>query len=422
MERAHVSVLARAYPRLSALLRPLVPTRITHVLTVPLTLVFFRGQVRFMQEHDFSIEIVSAPGPLLDAFGAQEKVSTWPLPMRRQITPWQDTHTVRALWNRLRQTSPHIVHGHTPKGGLVAMIAAWLAKVPVRIYHVRGLPFETAQGWQRTLLRTTERISCLLATHVLCNSTSNREVLIRARICPPDKVQVLGHGSSNGVDATGRFDPDSYSATDTQALRAQLGIPASARVCGFIGRLVRDKGILELAEAWTHLRTDFPDLHLLLVGPFEERDAIPDAVRASLENDPRVHLTGMVDDPARYYALLDVLAFPSHREGFPNVLLEAAAMRVPVVAARSSGNIDAVVEDRTGLLVAAGDAATLADAIRCYLNTPALGSAHGEAARQRVLNMFQPVHVWNALLAAYRAALSQVPPLNPTSQADETTV
>ncbi len=390
-------------PRLDSAQR----VRLVHVCTVPMTLMFFQGQVQFMKRHGFDISMVSAPGPELDAFGAQHEVHTWPVPMRRQIAPLEDVRTVRTLAAWLRSFRPPIVHGHTPKGGLVAMIASWLARVPVRIYHVRGIPFDTAEGWQRRLLRTTERVSCTLATHVLCNSASNRETLIEEGICPPEKIQMLAHGSSNGVDAEQRFNPQHYSVADQTALRARLDIPPEARVCGFIGRLVRDKGIVELVEAWQHLRGAFPDLHLLLVGPFEARNAVPPEVRAVLEQDARVHLTGMVEDAAPYYPLFDVLAFPSHREGFPNVLLEAAAMNVPIVAARASGSVDAVVDGVTGTLVPVGDAESLAGAVARYLNDAALRAAHTTAARERVLTSFQPASIWQALLEVYQQALQE---------------
>ncbi len=379
--------------------------RLVHVLTVAMTLRFFRGQVQFMKSHGFDLEVVAAPDPELDAFGEQEQVDTWPLPMSRRIAPHEDLHLVYRLYRHLLAARPHIVHGHTPKGGLVAMIAAWLARVPVRIYHVRGLPFETAAGWQRVLLRSTERVSCALASHVLCNSASNRDVLVREGICPAEKVQVLGHGSSNGVDALGRFDPAQRTPAEVSALRDALGIPEKGQVVGFVGRLVRDKGIIELARAWQGLRQQFADLHLVLVGPFESRDAVPAKVRAALERDPRVHLTGFVEDAAAFYPLFDVLAFPSHREGFPNVLLEAAAMEVPVVAAWASGSIDAVCDGETGVLVPVADANALQAALARYLVDPMLRQYHGRAARARVLEYYQPQHIWEALVNVYRDAL-----------------
>lgn len=380
--------------------------RLTHVLTVSMTLRFFQGQMRFMQAHGFDVEFVSAPGPELDRV-AGEGAGVLALPMSRRIAPHEDAGLVRRLYRHLLRRRPHIVHGHTPKGGLVGMMAAWLARVPVRIYHVRGLPYVTASGSQRRLLRTTEWLSCRLATHVLCNSVSNREALIREGLCPAEKVQMLAHGSSNGVDATGRFDPSHYASDSTAALRRRLGLPPGARVLGFIGRLVRDKGIVELAQAWQPLRARFPDLHLLLVGPFESRDAVPADMRRQLEADPRVHLAGMVEDAAPYYPLFDVLAFPSHREGFPNVLLEAAAMEVPIVAARASGSVDAVVDGVTGTLVPVADAAALAGAVARYLEDEDLRRRHVEAARTRVLTYFRPEYIWESLLEVYRTALRE---------------
>ena len=144
----------------------------------------------------------------------------------------------------------------------------------------------------------------------------------------------------------------------------------------------------------------------MLVGPFESRDAVPANVREHLERDPRVHLTGFVEDATAFYPMFDVLAFPSHREGFPNVVLEAAAMEVPVVAARASGSVDAVVDGETGTLVSVADADALAAALAGYLDNPDLRRAHGSAARTRVLTQYRPEHIWEALLDVYRAALA----------------
>lgn len=205
----------------------------------------------------------------------------------------------------------------------------------------------------------------------------------------------------------GRFNPDRLATTSRQDTRRRLGIPADAVVLGFLGRLVRDKGILELAEAWRRLREEWPAAHLLLVGPFEAQDPVPRELEASLREDPRVHLTGMDWNTPPLYASMDLLVLPTHREGFPNVPLEAAAMELPVVTTSIPGCVDAVADGETGTLVPASDATALTQAIRRYLRNASLRRQHGVAGRSRVLCAFRQEAIWEALHAEYERLLTE---------------
>jgi glycosyltransferase involved in cell wall biosynthesis len=258
----------------------------------------------------------------------------------------------------------------------------------------------TARGAQRVILSTTERISCALASRVLAVSHSLRDVAIAEHLCRRDKIQVLAGGSGNGVDAD-RFAREHVGPDAREALRTELGIPADARVVGFVGRLVKDKGISELATAFRALRAQSPNVHLIVAGPFEERDPVPPETRLWLKQEPHVHLLGRVDDTPKLYAAMDVLALPTYREGFPNVPLEAAAMRVPVVATRVAGCVDAVVDGVTGSLVPARDAESLEKALRRYLDDSTLCEAHGANGRARVELSFRRERIWEALAGVY---------------------
>jgi len=335
------------------------------------------------------------------------------VPMSRAMTPGRDTVALLRLVRLLLRLRPDIVDAHTPKGGLLGMIAASLAAVPVRIYHVHGLRFTTARGLSRCVLRLTERVTCALATRVLCVSRSVADLALSDGVAPPDRTAVLLGGSINGVDATGRFSAPSLE--EVAAARAALGLPASARVVGFVGRLVREKGLVELWRAWRTLRDELPDLRLVVVGPIEPQDPIPREVLASLSSDPRVLMAGLQWDTPRYFRAFDVLALPTYREGFPVVPLEAAAMRLPVVATRVPGCVDAVVDGVTGTLVPARDAASLTAALRAYLVDPELRRRHGDAARARVVRDFDQERIWSALHLEYleqaaRAGLTSIAP------------
>jgi glycosyltransferase involved in cell wall biosynthesis len=373
---------------------------VVHVLTVPESLAFLRGQPTFMRLRGYRSTVITSPGAGLEAFGEREGVPTHSVPMPRRVSPTQDARSLAQLVALLRRLRPDIVHAHTPKGGLLGTIAATLARVPVRVYHMRGLPLVTAHGAQRAILTATERTSCALASRVVAVSTSLRDVALAERLCAAKKITVLAGGSGNGIDCD-RFDPARVGPGARRDLRERLAIPESALVIGFVGRLVRDKGVVELAEAFMQVKTQHPSVHLVLAGVFEERDPVPADTRRALEGDPRVHLLGFVEDTSSLYPAIDVLALPTYREGFPNVPLEAAAMEVPVVATRVPGCVDAVADGETGILVPARDATALARALDVYLADPALRLAHGRAGRVRVGKSFQRERIWEALANLY---------------------
>ena len=354
----------------------------------------------------FEWSAVSSPGDQRDEFAERERTSVHAVRLTRQITPLRDLVALVRLWRHLRQQRPQIVHAHTPKAGLLGMIAARLARVPVRVYQLHGLPLMTANGWRRQLLRWSEWVSCRLAHQVLAVSPSLRDVALDEGLCPATKIQVLRHGTANGVDARGQFDPRRHIRRRKQ-LRRQLAIPPEGIVLGFVGRLVPDKGLVELEQAWSRLRESYSDLHLMVVGPEEPENRLPPTTQRRLREDPRVHLFGFREDPAPLYAAMDVVLLPSYREGFPTVPLEAAAMGLPVVATSVPGCVDAVVDQVTGQLVPPRCAVSLASAVQLYLRQPQIGRLHGQAGRARVLRDFQPALIWNALRQEYIRLLRQ---------------
>lgn len=366
--------------------------KLVHVSTIPDSLFYFLdGQVRYLKKKGFEVHGVSSPGGLLDQFGEREGAKIHGIEMTRYFSPLRDFIAVLRLFKLFRKVKPHIVHSHTPKGGLLGMMAAFLARVPVRIYHVHGLPYMTATGIKRSLLVAIEWFACRLSHRVLCVSPSIRRVLIENHICNSEKCKNLNPGGINGVDAVKRFNP---AQMDRTIARSAIGIPVNARVIGFVGRLVRDKGIIELMTTWESLRVQFEDLYLLVMGNIEERDAIPLELRDRLRSDPRIRYVGQVQNPEDYYAAMDIFALPSYREGYGQVAIEASAMSLPVVATRIPGLIDSVSDGETGTLVLPRNADALEKALKVYLKNRHLRTLHGRNGRKRALAEFCPEDIW----------------------------
>ncbi len=354
-----------------------------------------------MRAHGLDFHAVSSPGSEVSRFGDAEGVRTHAVPMTRRISPILDLISVFRLYKLFRREVPDIVHTHTPKASLVANLAAWVARVPIRIFHVHGLPHATARGLSRILLRWSTEASSALATELLAVSRSAADAAVKDELCSP-KIKVLARGSSNGVDVN-RFHPGA--TLEGSMRRDVLGLAETDLIIGFAGRLVRDKGVVELLAAWTRIRQEFPNAYLVMAGQPEERDALPSSALEALHSDSRIKMLGLFRDMPRFYSCLDLFVLPTYREGLPTVILESAAMAVPAVASRCVGCVDAVEDGVTGMLVAPGDSIALADAIRKYLRDPSLRRQHGLNARARVLRDFRAETVWQATLNEYRSAM-----------------
>jgi glycosyltransferase involved in cell wall biosynthesis len=386
------------------------PLKLVHVTTIPLTVSFFmRGQVSFMRGKGFEISVVSSPEPELKTIGQREGIEVYGVPMERGMAPLADLVSLYRLWRLFRRVAPTIVHSSTPKAGPLGMLAAFMARVPIRFYTLRGAMIDLRQGWARSILKMMEWIGCHCAHQVLAVSPSVADLVVREGLCPAAKVRVLGKGSSNGVDAENLFNPCRIDRAARQRVRIKYAIPEKSVVIGFVGRLVQGKGIRELATAWGVLKESHCDAMLLIIGPPESVDPVPGDILSSLKRDPRVVMVDFVpkSEMPEHYAIMDLVAFPSRTEGLPNVPLEAAAMELPVVATRVTGCVDVIQEGLTGVLVPPGNPEALAEAVGNYLAHPELRRIHGKAGRQMVLQDFRPDRVWEALYLEYSSHLER---------------
>ncbi len=375
--------------------RPLVVVGITHAQTC----LVLPARLRALKAAGFRVVLICSPGALLERIATQEDIEALPLRMKRGVAPLADALSLLGLWRALSCLRPDMTEFSTPKAGLLGNLAAWLCGVPVRVYLLRGLRLESLTGLRHRLLLMAERVASACAHHVLCNSKSLRAKALALRIAPPHKLHLIGSGSSQGVDIF-RFSPG------PGMVREGIGIPGDAPVIGFVGRLTRDKGVPELIEAFDEILRVVPSARLLLVGWFDQSDdALDETLRRRIEVHPSIVYTGYVPDTAPYYRAMDMLVLPTWREGFPNVVLEAAATGVPVITTLSTGSRDAVLAEVTGLLVPAGYPQAIAEAVVRLIRNPDERVRMGRAGRAWIIERFVNGHVLGLTIGFYRKLL-----------------
>lgn len=367
---------------------------------------FLAGQAGYFKSKGYDVTVIASPDRNLTKFGNQEGVAVFGIPMQREISLIQDIVALWRLYRYLRSLHPTIVNASTPKAGLLGMLAARFAGVPIRVYQQRGLRQETTAGVKRWILMATEWLSLRCASVVVCNSTSLLETITSLNLAPRHKLLVLGSGSSNGVNAE-RFSATPERKAEASQLRRQLGISDQALVLGFVGRLTRDKGISELLDIFEQLQPEFPDLHLVLVGGYEPGDPLSATSIKKIEEHPRIHTVGHVADTAPYYHLMDLFMFLSYREGFPNAPLEAAAAGIPTIGFQATGVVDAVVDGQTGLLAPVGDLSKLQEITARLLREPDERHRMGGQAATRTRREFDQRQVWENWRKFYEECLQK---------------
>jgi len=376
--------------------------KIVRITTVPISLEkLLEGQLAFMSEY-YNVIAVSSERENLERFGDKEGVDTYYVPLTRKITPLRDLLALFKLIRFLKKETPLIVHTHTPKAGIVGMMAARFAGVPIRLHTVAGLPLLEVTGFKRRILDWVEKSTYRYATKVLPNSRGLKEIILKEGFCPADKLEVLGEGSSNGIDSN-YFSRAHYSDEVINAKRDELTIALEDTVFVFIGRIVKDKGINELTDAFVQLQNAVPDCSLLLVGPFEDDlDPLSPETRNTINTHPKIITTGYQEDVRIYLALSDIMVFPSYREGFPNVVMQAGAMGLPVIAADINGCNEIIEDGINGLLIPKKDRLQLFSKMKEVLLDPQLRERLRIQARERIVNRYDRVKMWEIILNEYR--------------------
>lgn len=366
--------------------------------TVPMSLQWLlAGQPKRLSD-DFDVRLVTSPGPEVGEVEQSEGVPVHTVAMSRQITPLRDLASLWRLYRFMRQERPDLVHAYTPKAGLLGMLAAFLARVPHRVYGVIGMPLMEATGPKRALLLWLERLTYAMATNVHANSQSLRDYIAESVSSRP--VELVGHGSANGVELEA-FSPEAATMSRDEA-RRHLGIVGDPFVFLFVGRLVRDKGVAELVAASQQLAAS-RDVRVVLVGRQEgEWDAISHETAQVIDEHPALLAVGPQRDLLPFFQAADALVLPTYREGLPTILLEAASFGLPIVATDVVGCTDVVDDDVSGLLVPPRDPDALARAMERLIDDQALAKRLAAAAQRDVSDRFERDRFHDAMADAYR--------------------
>lgn len=372
------------------------------VAAAPISIkVFMRPHLMALAErYPLTVLCAGAESSLVD--GIMPPVAYKSVAIERKISPFRDLwallHLVWIFW----RGSFSVVHSITPKAGLLSMLAAWICRVPIRMHVFTGQVWATRKGFSRLFLKTFDRLIALFATHVLADSASQRQFLIDEGVVSADRIAVLANGSICGVDPE-RFAADPKIRAN---IRDSFGIPRDAVVALFLGRLNREKGVIDLVRGFLQIAGQCADLYLLVVGPDEEGIAGHLAELSGAYAD-RVRLTGATAHPEHFMAAADFFCLPSYREGFGSVIIEAASAGLPSLASRIYGLTDAVVDGETGLLHPVADIAAIADGLRKLSQDTALRRQMGDSARERAVEYFATKKVVAALADYYASALTE---------------
>ncbi len=376
--------------------------KIARIATVPFFLQnHLRDQICAIVAAGHEVTLVSSNGSEVSLLTAIPGTRFFHIEIPRKISPLRDLLALWELFKLFRRERYDIVHSTTPKAGMLTAIAAYLARIPVRLHTFTGQPWMEMRGILRYVAKAGDRVTAALNTQCYADSFSQREFIIEEHVATPVQIRVLGAGSLAGVNLQ-RFNPDKW-ATRKASVLAELGFNSGTKVITFIGRMTKDKGIDELVTAFEAVHESGIECVLLLVGPRDtDWDTLSAAVRHSIENNSNIRRIGYSSEPEKYLAITDIFCLPSYREGFGNVVIEAAAMGVTTVGTDIVGLRDAIVDGETGVLVPPKDHKALASALAALMADEQRRKAMGEKARARAVSLFDAQKVNAAVVEEYQ--------------------
>ncbi len=381
--------------------------KLIRITTVPVSLdILLKGQLGFMSAF-FEVVGVSSSGTELEKVKEREGIRVEAVEMTRKITPFRDLKSLWNLYRFLKIEKPEIVHTHTPKAGLLGMMAAKWAGVPIRMHTVAGLPLMEAAGLKRKLLNFVEKLTYRSATHIYPNSKGLYEFILNENFTSKSKLKIIGQGSSNGID-TDFFSPEQVSDKQKSDLKTELGIEKEDFVFVFVGRLVKDKGINELVSAFSQT-LKHPTSKLLLVGPLEtELDPLLPETLQEIQTNPDIISVGFQQDVRPYFLISDCLVFPSYREGFPNVVMQAGAMGLPSIVTDINGCNEIILENENGMVIPVKDENAIREAMAKLKSDKDVYANLKINSRPSITSRFEQKRIWDELKSEYQKLLQNL--------------
>lgn len=372
--------------------------KILNVVSVYFSIPFFFGdQIGHFTAKGYDVHLICSPSDKIELFAEKQNAHYKEIPILRKISIWNDLKAVFALYKYIRENKFDVVCGHTPKGALVAMLASFLARTPKRVFFRHGLIYETTKGFKKSLLINMERLTSFCSTQVVCVSPYLMERSMRDHLTTKDKMIVLHKGSCNGIDSSVKFNPKKYSVKDREDLKTSMGISSNAYVIGYTGRLVHDKGIEELVDAFVGLQQRHGNSYLLLVGPMEEKDPLSERIKEIIQRNNHIIVTGLVEaEIEKYYSIMNVLVLATYREGFGTCILEASAMEVPVLTTSHTGSRDAIIDNETGLYIELS-VDSIKNTLEKLINNTDLAFKLGKQGRNYVSQNFGQHLIWDEI-------------------------
>mgnify|MGYP001242787403 CR=1 FL=1 len=364
------------------------------------------GQMRFMAANGFDVLMISADGKELADVIENEQCPHMIVPMTRKITPLQDLKCLYRLIKIFRKEKPDIVHTHTPKAGLLGMLAAKFSGVKTRIHTVAGLPLMAETGFKYHLLIFIEKLTYAAASNVWPNSYSLLQFITEKKLCKPAKLHIIAKGSTNGININ-RFNEAALDENGVREIKQQVNFSDDHTYLLCIGRLVKDKGIVELVYVFTLLQQHNNNLHLILVGEFEAGlDPLPERTLQEIKTNPFITHINWSNRVEYFMHIADLFVFPSHREGFPNVLLQAGAMGLPVICSHITGNIDIVTNNETGLIFEKGNEQQMLKHLQYALEHPQQMQMMAQQLQQVINKNYRQENIWQNMLQAYKSLVN----------------
>lgn len=371
--------------------------RVLHVVNISFVLPYYIGeQFDYFNAKGVKFFVACQPSVHLNKYGREKGFEILNVKVLREFSLLEDLKTIYKLVIFIRKNQIDVIIGHTPKGGLLGMTAGLIAGLSNRVYFRHGIMFETTTGAKRFILKNIEKLTGLLAKKVICVSPSVLQISEDENLSDPSKNIILNKGTCNGIDSLRKFNRSLISTEVLAALRSEYQIGPDDHVIGYVGRLVNDKGIKELIEAWKLLLQQRDNIKLLLVGPLEDRDGLSKEITSIIINEPSILYTGLRYDVNLHYCLMDIFILPSYREGFPTVVLEASAMELPVITTKATGCKDAILPEVTGIFTNLNPK-DIAVSINYYLDNKEIAMKHGKAGREFVLTNFDQQVIWHEI-------------------------